>query len=86
MSTHIKSELSSLNQLFLALLLSACIAIYFVKSFDAFPRLPYLGITIGLAFMVACWEKKRQSWSIFICTLILYGIVWTIVFSWTAFF
>ena len=86
MSSHIKSELASLNELFLALLFSTCIAILFSKSFETFPRLPFLGITVGLATMVACWGKKKHSWSIFISTLILYGIVWTIVFSWSSLF
>jgi F0F1-type ATP synthase assembly protein I len=84
MTSHIKSELSLLSELFFSILLTACIAIYLYKTFETFPWLPFIGIPIGLAIMVACWERKKHSWSMFITGLIISSIVWSIVFNWSS--
>jgi uncharacterized membrane protein YjjB (DUF3815 family) len=84
MTSHIKSELSLLSELFFSILLTACIAIYLYKRFETFPWLPFIGIPIGLAIMVACWERKKHSWSMFITGLIISSIIWSIVFNWSS--
>jgi hypothetical protein len=86
MSTHIKTELSLLSELFLSLLLTACFGIYCLKSFDSFPWISFIGIPIGIALIVACWEQKKNQWLLFTIGLILNAIVWSIVFNWPSFF
>jgi nicotinamide riboside transporter PnuC len=84
MTSHIKSELSLLSELFLSILLTACVAIYLFKSFETFPWLSFIGIPLGLAMVVACWEKKKHSWAMFITGLILSSLIWTIAFNWSS--
>jgi hypothetical protein len=85
MSTHIKTELSLLSELLLTLFLTACIGIFCLKSFHPFPFLEFIGIPIGLAIMVACWEQKKNQWTFFIIGLLLNAVLWSIVFNWSAF-
>jgi nicotinamide riboside transporter PnuC len=84
MTSHIKSELSMLSELFLSILLTACVAIYLFKSFETFPWLSFIGIPLGLAMVVACWEKKKHSWTMFITGLILSSLIWSIAFNWSS--
>ncbi|WP_045521577.1 hypothetical protein [Neobacillus niacini] len=84
MTSHIKSELSMLSELLLSILLTACVAIYLYKTFESFPWLPFIGIPIGLAIIVACWEKKKHKWNIFITGLILSSLIWSIAFNWSS--
>lgn len=81
MTNHLKSELSLLSELLLSILLTASIGIYFFKSFDSFPWVSFLGIPLGLALMVACWERKKYKWTVFIIGLIVNDIVWSLIFN-----
>jgi hypothetical protein len=85
MSTYLKSELSSISELLLSLLLTACLGMYCLKSNDSFPWLPFIGVPIGLALIVACWEQKKHQWNMFIVGLVIYGIVWSVYFNWSSF-
>jgi hypothetical protein len=84
MSNYIKSELSSLSELLLSLLLTACIGMYCLKSYDSFPWLAFLGIPFGIALIVWCWEQKKYPWTVFTVGLVLSGIIWSIVFNWSS--
>jgi hypothetical protein len=84
MNTHIRSELSSLSELLLSLLLTACLGVYCIKSFDSFPWLSFIGVPLGLALMVACWEQKKHPWTMFVVGLVINAIVWSLVFNWSA--
>ena len=86
MSTHIKMELSFLSELLLSLFLTACIGIFCLKSFHPIPFFAFIGIPIGLAIIVACWEDKKNQWTLFIIGLLLNAVIWSIVFKWSAFF
>jgi hypothetical protein len=86
MSTHIKTELSLLSELFLSILLTACIGVYCIKSFDSFPWLAFIGAPVGLALIIACWEKKKNQWILFRVNLLINTIVWSIIFNWHSFF
>jgi hypothetical protein len=33
---------------------------------------------------VACWEKKKHSWTMFITGLILSSLIWSIAFNWSS--
>ncbi len=81
MSTHLKSELSLLSELLLSILLTASIGIYCFKSYDTFPWVSFLGILLGLALMVGCWEQKKHQWTMFIVGLLLNALVWSLVFN-----
>jgi hypothetical protein len=84
MTSHIKSELSMLSELLLSILLTACAAIYLFKYFETFPWLPFIGIPLGLAIILACWEKKKHSWKMLITGLILNSLIWSIAFNWSS--
>lgn len=86
MTTHIKTELSLLSELLLSLFFTACLGVYCVKSYDSFPWLAFIGAPIGLALIVACWEQKKNQWTLFVVGLIINTIVWSIVFNWPSFF
>lgn len=84
MTSHIKSELSMLNELLLSILLTASIAIYLYKSYETFPWLPFIGIPIGIAIILACWEGKKHRWNILITGLILNSLIWSIALNWSS--
>ncbi|MEK5521146.1 hypothetical protein B5V89_14320 [Heyndrickxia sporothermodurans] len=86
MTTHNKAELSLFSEVLLSVLLTACLAIFLFKFNDTFPWLSFIGIPIGLAVIIACWEQKKNSWSLLITGLVLNTIVWSVVFNWTSFF
>ncbi|MDQ0976533.1 F0F1-type ATP synthase assembly protein I [Neobacillus niacini] len=86
MTAHIKSELSSLSELIFSLLFTACVGVFCVKSFDSFPWLAFIGITFGLALMVACWEQKKNQWTFFVVGLLINTFVWSVFFNWKSFF
>jgi F0F1-type ATP synthase assembly protein I len=86
MTTHIKTELSFLSELVFSLLLSACLGVYCAKSFDSFPWLAFIGVLVGLALIVACWEQKKNQWTLFIVGLLINTLVWSIFFNWHSFF
>lgn len=83
MTNHARYELSLLSEFLFSILLTACVAIYLYKSFETFPWLAFIGIPIGLAIMVLCWETKKYKWNIFITGLILSSLIWSIVFNWS---
>jgi hypothetical protein len=84
MSTHIKSELSLLSELLLSLLLTACLGLYCLKSYETFPWLSFIGVPLGLALIVACWEQKKHPWTMLVVGLLLNGMVWSIVYNWSS--
>ena len=71
MSTHNKAELSLFSEILLSILLTASLAIYLFKANDTFPWLAFIGVPIGLAVIVACWEQKKNSWALLITGLVL---------------
>jgi F0F1-type ATP synthase assembly protein I len=84
MTSHIKSELSMLSELLLSILLTASIAIYLFKYFETFPWLPFIGIPLGIAIILACWEKKKHRWNMLITGLILNSLIWSIALNWSS--
>lgn len=86
MSVHIKNELSLLSELIMSILFSACVGVFCSKTFDSFPWLAFIGITLGLALMVACWEQKKNQWTLFVVGLLINTFVWSIFFNWHTFF
>ncbi|MBD1379803.1 hypothetical protein [Metabacillus arenae] len=86
MSTHTRTELSLLSEGFLSLLLTACFGIFCLKTFHPFPWLSFIGAPIGLAIIVACWENKKNRWTVFTIGLLFNAIIWSIVFNWPLFF
>ncbi|WP_160722982.1 hypothetical protein [Bacillus sp. USDA818B3_A] len=86
MTTHIKTELSYLSELIFSLLLTASIGVFCDKTFVTFPWLAFIGIPIGLALVISCWEQKKNNWTLFIAGLLINAFVWSIVFNWHTFF
>lgn len=86
MNPHIKLELSLFNEFLLSLLVTTCLGIYCLKSFETFPWLPFICAPIGLAIIMACWEHKKNQWIIFILGLLFTTVLWSIVFNWSSFF
>jgi nicotinamide riboside transporter PnuC len=84
MTSHIKTEISMLSELLLSILLTACVAIYLFKTFETFPWLPFIGIPIGIAIILACWENKKHNWDMLITGLILNSLIWSIAFNWSS--
>ncbi|MED4634606.1 hypothetical protein P9443_17160 [Peribacillus frigoritolerans] len=86
MSDHIKSELSLFTEYLVSLLFTACLAVFLTKFTDSFPWLSFIGVSIGLALMISCWEQKKNQWSFFITGLLLNTAVWSIVLNWSSLF
>ena len=84
MDTHVKTELSLLSELLLSILLTATIGLYFAKFYDTFPWLAFMGLPIGLALIVGCWEDKKHSWSLFITGLLFSDLVWSLFYNWSS--
>ncbi|WP_160723103.1 hypothetical protein [Bacillus sp. USDA818B3_A] len=84
MDTHVKSELSSLSELLFSILLTSTIGLFCYKFSDPFPWLTFIGFPLGIALMVACWEDKKYSWSIFITGILFSGFVWSIFYNWSS--
>ncbi|PJN88948.1 hypothetical protein [Bacillus sp. mrc49] len=86
MSEHVKGELSLFTEYLMSLLFTACLAIFLSKFTDTFPWLAFIGISLGLAIIIFCWEKKKHQWPLFIIGLLLNTLVWSIVLNWSSFF
>ncbi|MFE4142525.1 hypothetical protein ACFX4I_11660 [Peribacillus sp. YIM B13472] len=86
MSDHVKGELSLFTEYLLSLLFTACLAIFLSKFTDLFPWLSFIGVSIGLALMIFCWEQKKNQWYLFITGLLFNTIVWSIVLKWPSLF
>ncbi|PLS08449.1 hypothetical protein [Neobacillus cucumis] len=84
MDTHVKSELSLINEILLSILLTTTVGLYFYKANDTFPWLAFIGFTVGLALIVGCWEDKKHSWGLFITGLLFSGLVWSIFYNWSS--
>jgi uncharacterized membrane protein YgaE (UPF0421/DUF939 family) len=86
MNNHIKNELSLFSELLLSLLLTLCLGIYCLKTFDPFPWLSFIGVLIGIALIVTCWEEKENQWIFLVSGLLVNTIVWSVFFNWSSFF
>jgi hypothetical protein len=36
--------------------------------------------------MVACWEQKKNQWTLFVFGLLINTFVWSVFFNWKSFF
>ncbi|PMC35933.1 hypothetical protein CJ195_16890 [Bacillus sp. UMB0899] len=86
MSTYNKTELTSLSEVFLSILLTACIAIFCFKTYSTFPWFAFICLPIGIGLIVTCWKQRKHEWLLFRIGLLVNTFVWSIVFNWHSFF
>ncbi|SOC44452.1 hypothetical protein [Ureibacillus acetophenoni] len=84
MNQYQREELNLISQSLLSILLISIFAYCISFISNTFPWQSLLGFGIGLSIIVICWIGRRSY--VFISFLLLYTVVYSIAYNFSAFF